>query len=56
MSNYINKKYLVDRAGVEPAVFLVWEIYSLLPSPLGIPVQSVSDGIYFMSILNNKLW
>lgn len=28
-------------AGIEPAMFLLWEIYSLLPSPLGIHTQMI---------------
>lgn len=31
----------MGEVGVEPTLFLMWEIYSLLPSPLGIPTQSV---------------
>ena len=30
------KKYKIGVVGVEPTVFLMWQIYSLLPSPLGI--------------------
>lgn len=31
--------YRMGRVGLEPTVFLMWEIYSLLPSPLGIPTR-----------------
>ena len=29
----------MDREGLEPSVFLMWRIYSPLPSPLGIPTH-----------------
>lgn len=34
---------MVGRVGVEPTVFLVWGIYSPLPSPLGIPTHNGVD-------------
>jgi hypothetical protein len=33
--NLIQAAFLVDRAGIEPAMFHKWLIYSQLPSPLG---------------------
>ena len=46
--------HMVGRVGVEPTVFLMWGIYSPLPSPLGIPTHiycvfttQINPQIYF---------
>ena len=35
----------MGEVGVEPTLFLMWEIYSLLPSPLGILTQKSVGGL-----------
>lgn len=35
-------------AGIEPAMFLLWEIYSLLPSPLGIHTHIIRLCFYLL--------